>query len=188
MSRPLVQPPGPPRTDRSAIADRVHSAAIHLLRRLRKHDAATGLTAARLSALSVVVFGGPVTIGQLASAEQVSAPTMTRLSGAMERDGLVKRERDSRDARVVWLRATPKGGRLLRAGRRRRVAALAGELATLEPADVEHLARAADILERITGRLVAEPGTRRWPVPPAPEAPLRRPASSSGRRRGPSRE
>ncbi len=139
-------------TDRTVLADRVHSAAIHLLRRLRKQDDASGLSAARLSALSVVVFGGPLTIGQLANAEQVSAPTMTRLVMGMQRDGLVKRERDAHDARIVWIRATAKGDRLLREGRRRRVAALAHELSALSAADAEHLERAAEIIDRITGR------------------------------------
>jgi DNA-binding MarR family transcriptional regulator len=137
-------------SDRSALADRVHSAAIHLLRRLRKQDDASGLSAARMSALSVVVFGGPLTIGQLASAEQVSAPTMTRLVVGMQRDGLVKRERDAHDARIVWIRATAKGDRILREGRRRRVAALARELADLPAADAGLLERAAEIIERIT--------------------------------------
>ncbi len=138
--------------DRTALADRVHSAAIHLLRRLRKQDEASGLTAARLSALSVVVFGGPLTIGQLASAEQVSAPTMTRLVVGLECDGLVKREGDANDARVSWLRATAKGDRILREGRRRRVAELARELEALSAAEAQDLTRAAAIIERITGR------------------------------------
>jgi DNA-binding MarR family transcriptional regulator len=138
--------------DRTPLADRVHSAAIHLLRRLRKQDDATGVTPSRLSALSVVVFGGPKTIGQLASAEQVSAPTMTRLVVGMQRDGLVKRERDANDARVIWIRATPKGDRILREGRRRRVAELARDLSALSDAEVEHLTRATEIIERITGR------------------------------------
>ncbi|MGH7695594.1 MAG: MarR family winged helix-turn-helix transcriptional regulator [Gemmatimonadaceae bacterium] len=138
--------------DRTLLADRVHSAAIHLLRRLRKQDDSSGVTPSRLSALSVVVFGGPKTIGQLASAEQVSAPTMTRLVVGMQRDGLVKRERDATDARVIWIRATPKGDRILREGRRRRVAQLARDLAELSPAEAEHLTRATEIIERITGR------------------------------------
>ena len=79
-----------------SVADRLHSAAIHLLRRLRREDEAMGLTAARASALSVLVFGGrPVTLGALAQAEQVSAPTITRLIVGMERDGLVRREPDA---------------------------------------------------------------------------------------------
>lgn len=141
-----------PRPDPSAVADRLHSAAIHLLRRLRKEDEAIGLTAARTSALSVVVFGGPVTIGQLATAEQVSAPTMTRLLVGMERDGLLKRERDAEDRRVVWIRATPKGTRILQEGRRRRVEALAGELADLSASELTLLLKAADTMGRVARR------------------------------------
>src|SRR5881392_804126 len=85
------------------VADRLHSAALHLLRRLRRQDEAMGLTPARASALSIMVFGGPVTIGALARAEQVTAPTATRLVVGMERDGLLRREDDDQDGRVVWL-------------------------------------------------------------------------------------
>src|SRR6266849_9041139 len=105
-----------PATTRTT-ADRLHSAAIHLLRRLRRQDDAMGLTPARASALSIMVFGGPVTLGQLAAAEQVSAPTTTRLIIGMERDGLVRREDDPNDGRVVWLHPTAKGTRLLHEGR-----------------------------------------------------------------------
>jgi len=142
--RARPSPPAPP-----AVADRVHSAAIHLLRRLRKQDEAIGLTAARMSALSVVVFAGPVTIGQLADAEQVSGPTITRLLAGMERDGLLTRTRDTGDRRVVWIKASPKGTRLLQEGRRRRIAALADDLASLDPADLALLAKAAELIERI---------------------------------------
>ena len=134
------------------VADRLHSAAIHLLRRLRRQDDAMGLTPARASALSIMVFGGPVTLGQLAAAEQVSAPTTTRLIVGMERDGLVRREDDPKDGRVVWLHPTAKGTRLLHQGRRRRVATLAAELAALDAAERDTLAAAADILERVVER------------------------------------
>src|SRR5262249_36300017 len=132
-----------------SVADRLHSAAIHLLRRLRRHDEAMGLTPARASALSIIVFGGPVTLGNLARAEQVAAPTITRLIVGMERDGLVRRDADDRDGRVVWLHATPKGARLLHQGRSRRVAALAGDLDRLNAADRATVAAAAEILERM---------------------------------------
>jgi DNA-binding MarR family transcriptional regulator len=140
----IQRAPAPP-----VVADRIHSAAIHLLRRLRRQDDAIGLSAARMSALSVVVFGGPVTIGRLAEAEQVSGPTITRLLAGMERDGLLKRARDADDRRVVWIKATPRGTRLLQEGRRRRIAALAAELAALDPADLTILARAAELIERV---------------------------------------
>ncbi|HKB10299.1 MAG TPA: MarR family transcriptional regulator [Vicinamibacterales bacterium] len=131
------------------VADRLHSAAIHLLRRLRRHDEAMGLTPARASALSLIVFGGPVTLGTLARAEQVSAPTITRLIVGMERDGLVRRDSDATDGRVVWLQATAKGTRLLHEGRQRRVAALAEDLETLSADDRATVAAAAEILERM---------------------------------------
>ena len=143
-----------------SVADRLHSAAIHLLRRLRRQDEAMGLTAARASALSIMVFGGPVTIGRLAAAEQVSAPTVTRLVVGMERDGLVRRKGDAADGRVVWLHATAKGTRLLHEGRRRRVEALAADIVALDAADREILAAAADILERLL-RAPAAPKARR---------------------------
>ena len=135
--------------DPAAVADRLHSAAIHLLRRLRKQDDRSGLSAARLSALSVAVFAGPVTMGQLAAAEQVKAPTMTRLIAAMERDGLVSRDHDAVDGRVVWIRATAKGARILYAARDRRVATLAAELAELQPSELRLLTGAADLIERL---------------------------------------
>jgi len=138
------------------VAERLHAAAIHLLRRLRRQDDAMGLTPARASALSIMVFGGRVTIGQLAQAEQVSAPTMTRLVVGLERDGLVRREDDPDDGRVVWLQATAKGARILHGGRRRRVEALAADLSTLDPAERDTLAQAADILERLLGRAGSE--------------------------------
>ena len=98
--------------------------AIHLLRRVRRVDDESGLTAARLSALSVLVFGGGTTLGHLARAEQVSAPTMSRLVGALEREGLATREPHTEDGRAVIVRATEEGRARLLRGRERRVAEL----------------------------------------------------------------
>jgi DNA-binding MarR family transcriptional regulator len=139
--------------DAERTADRLHSAAIHLLRRLRREDAKTGLSAPRLSALSVVVFGGPLTLGELASAEQVRPPTMTRLVSALEDEGLVTRGPDATDGRLTRIRATPKGRTLLMRGRARRVAALAAEVRALAEADREVVERAIAILEGVIGRL-----------------------------------
>jgi DNA-binding MarR family transcriptional regulator len=131
------------------VADRLHSAAIHLLRRLRKVDEASGLSAARLSALSVLVFGGPAAIGELATAEQVSAPTMSRLVDGLERDGYVVRKPHERDARSVRVRATPRGRRVLVQGRERRVTELVGLLDETSPEELRTLGEAAEIMERI---------------------------------------
>ena len=90
------------------VADRLHSAAIHLLRRLRKQDRVTGLSGPRASALSVIVFGGPISLGDLAIAEQVRPPTITRLVQGLERQGLVRREQDVNDRRLTRMHATEK--------------------------------------------------------------------------------
>lgn len=131
-------------------ADRLHSAAIHLLRRLRREDDASGLTAPRLSALSVVVFGGPLTLGELAAAEQVRPPSMTRIVAALEREGLVRRVADAADGRVVRVAATARGRRVLTEGRARRVATLAERLAQLPEEERSLLARAAELLELVS--------------------------------------
>jgi DNA-binding MarR family transcriptional regulator len=141
--------PPPAARGEEALADRLHSAAIHLLRRLRGADTASGLTAPRLSALSVLVFGGPRTLGELAAAEQVRPPTITRLVRELEADGLLRRETDPDDRRVQRVSATVAGRALLLAGRRRRVHQLARTLASLKPAERALLARAAPLLERL---------------------------------------
>ena len=133
------------------IADKLHSAAIHLLRRLRAEDAETGLSAPRLSALSVVVFAGPVALSDLAAAEQVRLPTISRLIKDLEQEGLVRRLKAGDDARVQRVEATAKGKRLLQEGRRRRVSRLAAELKALTAAERERLGEAAELMERLSG-------------------------------------
>jgi len=129
------------------LAARVQSAALHLLRRLAREDRATGILAPRLSALSVLVFGGPRTIGTLAAMEGVTPPTMTRLVAAMVADGLVDRLEDPTDRRIVRVQASEAGRSLLLAGRDRRVATLAAMLAPLTAKERRRLDQAATILE-----------------------------------------
>ncbi len=135
------------------LADRLHSLAIHLLRRRREDDEEAGLTAPQLSALSVVVSGGPVTMDEPAEAEQVRPPTISRPVRRLERDGRVSRETDPTDRRVVRVRATRAGERTPEEGRARRVAVLAGRLAALAPAELAALKDAAELLERVLGSL-----------------------------------
>ncbi len=131
-----------------ALADGLHAAAIQLLRRVRREDVVSGLSPARLSALSVVVFGGPMRISALARAEQVRTATMTPIVAALEADGLVSREPDPTDARAAILRATAKGATLMAEGRARRVATLAADLRATSAADRATLERAVRILRR----------------------------------------
>jgi DNA-binding MarR family transcriptional regulator len=132
-----------------ALADALHSAAIRLLRRLRRVDDETGLSPARLSALSVIVFGGPLRITDLARAEQVRTPTITPIVASLEGAGLVTREVDQGDGRASVLRATAAGRDVMARGRARRVEALTAELRRLPAADRDILRRAADLMQRV---------------------------------------
>ena len=107
------------------------------------------MPAPQLSALSVIVFGGPITLGALAAAEQVRPPTITRLVATLEEGGLVTREVDPADRRVVRVTATARGTRLLHEGRARRVALLAASLGALSVAERAVLARALPIMEGV---------------------------------------
>jgi DNA-binding MarR family transcriptional regulator len=135
--------------DAYAIAERVHSAAIRLLRRLRKSDGAQGLSGPKSSALSVLVFGGPQTLKDLAAAEQVRAPTMSRLVAEMEAEGFATKAADKNDGRVVRIAATAKGKALLAAGRERRLEVLTAQIAALSKQEQAVLVRAAALLTQL---------------------------------------
>ena len=141
-----------PHTETVAVADRLHSAAIHLLRRVRKQDVATGEGPARLSALSVLVFGGPRTLGELAAAEQVKPPTMSRIVAGLNRSRLITITADPHDARRMRIRATAKGIRLLQKGRQLRIAYLASHLDQLTPQELAKLGEAVEILQTLLER------------------------------------
>jgi DNA-binding MarR family transcriptional regulator len=136
-------------SSRREAADRIHSAAIHLLRRVREVDAtAMGLTPARASALSVLVFGGACSLTELAEAEQVTAATMSRLVTALERDRLVRRYPDVNDARAIRLEATAKARRILERGRARRLDLLERLLSEATENEVEAVRVAAETVGR----------------------------------------
>ena len=129
-------------------ADRLHSAAIHLLRRVRRTDPLTGVPAAQLSALSVLM-GGPRTLGEMASAEHVRPPTMSRLVAEMEAAGLVRRSGDARDARVVRIEMTAKGRRVLAKGRELRIAEIERRVRGLSVAERTALAAGVAAIEKL---------------------------------------
>jgi DNA-binding MarR family transcriptional regulator len=141
----------PPRraADRRLVADRLHSAAIHLLRRLRRTDETTGLSGPKLSALSVIVHAGPIALGDLAAAEQVRPPTMTRVVQSLEDAGLVRRQSGSDDRRVTRIKATAAGSRLLRAGRNQRVTLLMEWIDELPNSQYAVLKMAVAVLEKL---------------------------------------
>jgi DNA-binding MarR family transcriptional regulator len=133
--------------DLGAVATRLNSAAVHLNRALRRGSVGADLAAEHRSALSVVFFVGPIRMGALAATERLGAPAMTRTVEILERQGLVRRERDPSDERAVLISATPKGGGMVRRGRDERVRQVQAGLRRLTPEARGRLAGALGDLE-----------------------------------------
>jgi DNA-binding MarR family transcriptional regulator len=138
------------------LAGELHSVAIRLLRAVKRTDQVSGLTAPRLSALSVIVFSGSVTLGALAEAEKVRPPTMTRIVNALEQQQLVAKQRDLNDGRLTQIVATMKGKKLLLQGRDRRVRHLSQFIAALKTEERDMLATTLGTLRRLAESLAAD--------------------------------
>lgn len=132
-------------------ADRVHAAAVHVLRTVRDRDEEDGVSPARLSMLSVLVFGGRCTVKELAAAEGISSPSATSLVNGLEAAGLARRSSNAQDRRAVDVAVTPKGRAVFERARRRRLAKLTDLLETLPPRELKALDHAADVLLRLRG-------------------------------------
>jgi DNA-binding MarR family transcriptional regulator len=127
----------------------LNSAAIHLLRGLRATDRAAALTPARLSALSVLVFGGPCPLGRLARIEDVAGPTMTRIVDGLSDLGLAERRPHPDGGRLVLVAATAEGERVMRAAQQARVDTIVAALGTLPADDRAAITAAAPALLRL---------------------------------------
>jgi len=134
-------------------ASDLNSAAIHLLRALRATDRAAGLTPARLSALSVLVFGGPSPLGRLARSEDVAGPTMTRIVDGLCDLGLAERRPHPDGGRLVLVAATAEGERVMRAARQARIDTIVAALRALPAADRAAIAAASPALLRLADRV-----------------------------------
>ena len=137
------------RTDSLEVASTLHRAAIRLLRAVRVADNETGISAPKLSALSVLTFGGPSSLTALARTEQVTAATMSKLVSDLEAAGLVAKRADREDKRGLRIEVTSKGRALMEEGRKRRLALLSKRLAKLTREDRAQLADASEIMMRL---------------------------------------
>ena len=138
-----------PGNDLIELADGLHSAAIHLLRQLRVEDRASGIGPAQLSALSVLVFGGSMSLKQLAAIEQVKPPTMVRIVHGLVAERLATSRADREDARKLRIAATARGRAVLQRARLRRVDALARLLSQATEAERKALGEAVEILRSL---------------------------------------
>src|ERR1700731_537875 len=141
-----------PGAEARRIADLLHSAAIHLLRTVRAQDRSGGIGPAQLSALSVLVFGGPRSLKEVAGIEQVRPPTMSRVVFGWERTRLLRRKATG-DNRRMLLEATARGAKILHAGRRKRVEMLVRALQGLSEEELREAAAAAEFMRKLIGRL-----------------------------------
>src|SRR5688572_12592031 len=140
------------------VATRLHSLSIHLLRRVWARDGEMGLSRARASALSVLVFRGSMTMTELAAAEHVTTATMSRLVSAMEAEGWIERVPHPSDARAATLRATKTARTVMEKGRQRRVDAMSDILRGLKTGELAVVSRAVTALERTLAVQSAPPG------------------------------
>lgn len=131
------------------MASGLQAAAGRMLRMARRDSGDDGISPPRLSALSVLAFGGAMSLADLAAAEEVKAPTMSRIVEGLVRDGLATREADPANRRKVRIAATDEGRRRLEAGRERRVRVLRDRLRRLADSEQRALARGAEVLERV---------------------------------------
>lgn len=139
-------PAGLPAGELTDTANALHSAALRLLRRARAADTEMDLDGPRASALSVLVFGGPLPLSRLAAVERVSPPAMTKTVTALERAGLARRAPSTVDRRLVLVEATDAGRELLERGRAARVRVVADLIGGLPERDRRTLRRAAELV------------------------------------------
>jgi DNA-binding MarR family transcriptional regulator len=143
----------PPRTADTSLTDtasQLRNAIVRTSRRLRQAAAEeTDLTPTATAALATINRDGPLTPSELAALERVKRPSMTRTLGCLEREGLVERTPDPTDGRSSLIAINDAGRERLARLRRRKSAYLARRLRGLDPDEVETLARAAELLERI---------------------------------------
>jgi DNA-binding MarR family transcriptional regulator len=130
----------------STLALEVNSLSIHLNRWAKRADDALGVPPARLSALSVLVFGGDRTMSALADAEMVTMATMSRVVDGLEEMGLASRRPNPDDARSYVVRATAKGRKLMARGRQARVDRLTELLQLVPPDELVTVERALAVL------------------------------------------
>jgi DNA-binding MarR family transcriptional regulator len=142
------------------LAARMRLVIARLARQLRQ-QAGSGLSPSQHSALVTIEVAGPITLGELAVAEQVAPPTVTKVVAKLEDDGLVAREVDPADRRVVRVSATTEGRRRLDHSRSRRNAWLAKQLRALDPDEIRRLADAMDVLEKLSQQPQPPPSARR---------------------------
>jgi DNA-binding MarR family transcriptional regulator len=135
----------------AGLASAMRISVIRLSRRLRnERDASDDLTANQLAVLGTLSRNGPLTIGDLAAAEKVQPPSMTRTVSCLADKQLINREPHPTDRRVVVVSLNDAGKAVILESRRRKEAWLNHRLKELTAVERQILREAAPILERLS--------------------------------------
>lgn len=132
------------------LATRLRLAVMRLARRLRRAGAAEDdVSLSMLSALACIERHQPVALGELAEAERVQPPTMTRIVARLEELGLLTRAHDEADRRVARVRLSPEGVRYVARNRRRKNAYLVSQLRDLDRDEIARVRDAVAVIESL---------------------------------------
>lgn len=104
------------------------------------------LSGSQRTILRALCSRGPHQVTEAANLIGVTLSAATGLVDRLEKSGLVSRERDQKDRRVVWVKVTPAGEEAVKAAEERRRAAFREMVKHLPESD---LAQLCDILERL---------------------------------------
>jgi DNA-binding MarR family transcriptional regulator len=139
------------------LGSRLNSATVHIGRALRSSSVGASMPIEHRSALSAIVFAGPIRMSALARLEGVSAPAVTRTVAILERQGLVRRHADPSDRRATLIVATAKGARLTMRGRDERARRIDAALRRMRPAARARIQAAIDDLEALVEEIGFRP-------------------------------
>ena len=138
-----------PTLTKSQLASRLRVSVARLARRLRQEGSREDATPSQLTTLATLYRDGPMTLGDLADAERVRPPSMTKIVTALVERGLVSRVPSTEDARCVRIEATAKGRAEHEEYQKRREAWLNHRLAELTSEERALLMEAVEILDRM---------------------------------------
>ena len=145
---PVPAEPGAGAGGEASVASRLGMSVMRLERKLRQRSAG-GVTASQYAALVTISKKGELTLGELAAAEGVAPPSMTRIAANLEQAGLLERRPDPLDRRVARVAISEKGAELLAEARNLRALYLSERFAELGAEEVEVLGQATELLNRL---------------------------------------
>ena len=124
-------------------------AVMRLARRLRTERASDAMTPSQMAVLATLLRSGPMSPGELADAERVQPPSMTRILHSLLAQDMVSREPHPTDRRQVRYQATAQAEKMVQQDRQRRDRWLSRRLAELTDEELQAIGEAIPLLNRL---------------------------------------